>query len=264
MDVYHLITQPLYSGRRPVGRWRGDTNVWDLVEDTKGKIPYIDQPDLKYIEPQVQDGILRHWQETKDAIPSTRARRSENILTGILTCRHCGGPMWVRGQNRLTTKGDTEYRRYLYCSRHFREIKSCPGQSVKESLAVEAIYTFMQFILDNPDHQINAGQHASALTNEGVLEERSHAQYRVGMLKEERERIADYLVKYADVPLRETFERKLLDNEAVLLAAERAVQDITELRHVPEMMEAARAIRDNLVEMLLAAPICTQGVDSVP
>lgn len=117
----------------------------DVVRDAKG------QPLLR-CEPILDDEIWQRLQAKLDATPKrkTTAPKDTALLTGILVCAKCGGPMYKFTSTRNHPNGRTYVTAYYRCNGTGRKPSKC--RNMAQMTDIEAAVT--EYILTHPSMEI--------------------------------------------------------------------------------------------------------------
>jgi len=153
--VRDVIDNPVYKGyiaygRRKKEKIKGTENEYRLVRQkdylcVKGRHKPI-------VSEEVWEAARNLREETGVASPPSSGRPRTHLLSGILRCPECGGPMYTN-KNGWTRKDGTEIERHYYtCSRVYqaRGIECKYTASLREDLIDNEVVEAVRALIKDP------------------------------------------------------------------------------------------------------------------
>jgi DNA invertase Pin-like site-specific DNA recombinase len=255
MDVFHLIHNPLYSGRQLIHKLQNaETKVWSKVPETANGHYVRLVPHLAYTSPDVQDAILSRWKSAAEKRVGSRGRQENNPLYGILHCAFCGGPMY---HTSTTRRGGQEWM--YYCGNGWKDPSKCQGIKASHPLILRAIGLYIEQILTEADATWLVTQ-ASLTDEQGTPLQQAHAS--VATILRQQDHLAEMLMAFTGTPsMLQRLQEKAKELERDLAAAEREIQRLTgEQKFTSVMAEILKLPAGGFADMLCAASPLEQRV----
>src|SRR6266516_5182506 len=137
-SISHLFRNPALIGRLK--------SKGELVRDSKGQQP------LQRCEPILDDETWRKLQAKLDAMPQRKstAPKDTSLLTGVLFCAKCGGPMYRLTSTRKHPNGKTYVTAYYRCHGTSRKPSKCRNMAAMADVEAKV----SEYILSNPSIEI--------------------------------------------------------------------------------------------------------------
>jgi len=251
--IKDIIDNPVYCGKIAYGRRtkkkkKGTANEYQTVKQAKDAYIIAQGKHEPIISEEDWIAAQQRREETGVASPSSIGRNRVHLLSGILRCPECGGPMYTN-KNSWTKKDGTYVERHYYvCSRayHARGIdckyKASLREDVIEQDVIKAIKTLSADQGFEEEIKAKIGKEFDTAEIDKELTQYEKALKQATAVKDTLEREIDTLPY--DAPHR---DRKLQDLNKRL---DKAYDDLIEVEQLIDDLKIRRvAIRSNVLSV---------------
>ena len=196
--VEKILDNPVYMGKMPYGR---RTNV--KIKGTRNQYHKVKTDDYLLVD-GMHEGIVSEklWQEAHERrlsnsgwMPKTHSLEHEHILSGLVRCPVCGGPMY--GSVSRKHKHGKTYDTFYYSCKHRLEIdgKPCPYKTSWNEKDVDgAVVEIIKTLVKNPSFVDKVKALVERKADAGVLKEELSAQQKaLSTLVAQKDRLAEEL-----------------------------------------------------------------------
>jgi DNA invertase Pin-like site-specific DNA recombinase len=157
--VMHVLENPLYTGDMVSGRRENSAFVGSVIVKGKGRKERKTDPGQWVRVPDAHPALVgrevfERVQAKLRANKRNTARGKGYVLTGLVRCGHCQGPMVGRTQRTTDARtGKTYQHRYFVCNNYNSHGKAsgCNLNAVRERPLVSAVSTKLGASLADPD-----------------------------------------------------------------------------------------------------------------
>ncbi|WP_128426716.1 recombinase family protein [Gudongella oleilytica] len=251
--IKDIIDNPVYCGKIAYGRRtkkkkKGTDNEYQTVKQVKDAYIIAQGKHESIISEEDWIKAQQRREETGVASPSSIGRNRVHILSGILRCPECGGPMYTNKNAWVRKDGTPVERHYYVCSRayHARGIdckyKASLREDVIEQDVIKAIKTLSADQGFEEEVKAKIGKTFDTAEIDKELTQYEKALKQATAVKDTLEREIDTLPY--DAPHR---DRKLQDLNKRL---DKAYDDLIEVEQLIDDLKIRRAaIRSNALSV---------------